>query len=518
MMLRSVFHFLAGVAVAACIAQPATAVAVTPHQDKTAVTRHQVTVGGGKVLKYTARAGLLPLYINDTGELMGNVFFVSYTADRSSAAAVTRPITFLWNGGPGSNSAQVHVMGFGPKRPATAATYPEYGPNTELPMVDNPETWLETSDLVFIDPPGTGFSRATSKEFRDILYTSRGDSEAVAEAIRVYLTRHDGWGQPLIIAGESYGSTRAMLVAEALEKRRTHLRGVILMSGGYDADQKVSPALNNALSISHFTAVAHYHMRLPADLQAVSIDKAVEQAADWARSVYAPALEKPDALSAAERAAVLTGLKRYTGIDSRYADAKTLALDSAAFHDRLLADQGLELGRYDGRIKLQARPPGTPWLPTGDPSLERMADLMNGTSRVFNDYVRRDLGFESDLLYRGPFGRAFHPEPLQVDPVSGLAPDWMTLMFKMQPDGGPATPLARAMRINPALRVWNIKGLYDGSCVALYEAIAETPADIRPRVSASCVPGGHMFYSDQDTRYRVLQEFKSFAAPPTIPR
>lgn len=509
--MRAVFRALACVAVAACVALPTVAAPVAPHEDRTVTTRHQVTLAGGKVLKYTARAGLLPLYVNDTGELMGNVFFIAYTADRAPGAA-PRPITFLWNGGPGSNSAQVHVIGFGPKRPATAATYPEYGPNTELPMADNQETWLEASDLVFIDPPGTGFSRATSKEFRDILYTSRGDAEAVAEAIRVYLTRHDGWGSPLILAGESYGATRAMLVAEALEKRRTRLRGVILLSGFYDADQKVSPALNQALSITQYTATAHYHKRLPADLQGLSSEAAVKQAEAWARNVYAPALAKGDAVSAEDRAAVLAGLQRFSGVDSKFADAKSLRLDSAVFHDQLLADKGFELGRYDGRITLKSRPAGAPWLPTGDPSLERMADLMNGTSRVFNDYIRKDLGFESDLLYRGPFGRAFHPEPLKVDPVSELAPDWMTLMFKMQPDDGPATPLARAMRINPALKVWNVKGLYDGSCATLDEAIAQTPADIRPRVSASCVLGGHMFYSDRDTRRQVAQEFKAFAA------
>jgi carboxypeptidase C (cathepsin A) len=499
---------LAGV-MASTSLQAAVAAPVAPHEDKTVTTRHQVTVAGGKVLKYTARAGLLPLYVNDTGELMGSVFFIAYSLP-TAPGAPPRPVTFLWNGGPGSNSAQLQFMGVGPKRPTTAATYPDYGPNTETPLIDNPDTWLETSDLVFIDPPGTGFSRATSMAFRDVLYSSRGDSEAVAEAIRVYLTRYDGWAQPLYIGGESYGTTRAMLVAEALEKRRTRLSGVVLMSGDYAVEQKVSPALNQALAITEFTAIAHYHKRLPADLQASSSADAGKQAEAWARSVYAPALERRDALTAEERTAVLAGLQRYTGIESKYVDAKSLRLESSVFFDRLLADQGLELGRYDGRTTLKSRPEGALWLPTGDPSLARMADLMNGTSRVYNGYIRHDLGFESDLAYSGPFGGAFHPEPLQIDPPSGVAADWMTRMFKMTKDDLPGTPLARAMRINPKLRVWNIRGLYDASCAVMDESVAQSPADIRPRVSTTCAVGGHMFYSDRDTRRLFKRQFDAF--------
>jgi carboxypeptidase C (cathepsin A) len=503
---------LAGVLAAAmAFASLATAAPIAPHEDKTVTTRHQMTVAGGKALTYTARAGLLPLYVDDTGELMGSLFFIAYSIP-TPAGAPSRPVTFLWNGGPGSNAAQLQFMGVGPKRPTTAATYPEYGPNTETPLIDNPDSWLTTSDLVFIDPPGTGFSRATSKAFRDVLYSSRGDAEAVAEAIRVYLTRYDGWNQPLYIGGESYGTTRAMLVAEALEKRRTRLSGVILMSGDYAVGQKMSPALSQALSITEFTAIAHYHKRLPADLQALSSADAEKQAQAWARAVYAPALERRDALTAEERADVLTGLQRYTGIDSQYVDAKSLRLESGVFFDRLLADQGLELGRYDGRITLKSRPEGAPWLPTGDPSLQRMADLMNGTSWVYNGYIRHELGFESDLAYRGPFGGAFHPEPLEVDPRSGVAADWMTRMFKMDRSEQPEPPLARAMRINPKLRVWNIRGMYDASCAAMDEAVAQSPADLRPRVSATCAVGGHMFYSDRETRRVFKRQFGAFVA------
>jgi carboxypeptidase C (cathepsin A) len=475
----------------------------------------------GKTLKYTAHTGLLPLYVNDTGERMASVFFIGYMADRAPNQP-KRPITFLWNGGPGANSAQVHVLGFGPKRPQTPDTYPEYGPNTESPIVDHPETWLEHSDLVFVDPVGTGFSRATSEANRATLFTGHGDAEAVAEMIRVYLTRFDLWDAPLFVGGESYGTTRAMLVAAALERRRTHIKGVLLISGSYDAGQGVPQNLTDALAITEFTATAHYHKRLPSDLQALSVEQVLERSSDWARNTYAPALARAAQLTSEERTKLLAELARYTGVDSSRANAETLRLTRDAFADGLLADQGLELGRYDGRISRKARPAGQPWMPFGtppDPSLSRTMDLLTGTSRVFNSYVRNVLGFESDLLYQGPFGGAFHPEPLAIDPRTGFAPDWMTARFKMNPEGqqqGEA-PLHRAMTLNPNLRVINFKGLYDGSCALLDEAVARTEPDLKARVNNVCVPGGHMFYTDRAARQIAKRAFADFVRRASAP-
>lgn len=486
---------------------------VEPHADTIITTKNSVRLEGGKTLRYTARTGLLPLYVNDTGERMASIFFIAYTVERGPGEP-KRPITFLWNGGPGANSAQVHVLGFGPKRPRTPDTYPEYGPNVESPIVDHPETWLEHSDLVFVDPVGTGFSRATSEAYRATLFTGHGDAEAVAEMIRVYLTRFNLWDAPLFIGGESYGTTRAMLVSAALERRRTHLNGVLLISGSYDAGQEVPQSLKDALAITEFTATAHYHERLSPDLQALPLEQALARSEEWARNTYAPALARAAELSAEERAKVLAELKLYTGVDGARADAETLRLTRDAFADALLANQGLELGRYDGRMFRRARPAGQPWMPFGnspDPSLSRTMDLLTGTSRVFNDYVREVLGFQSDLLYQGPFGGAFHPESLAIDPVTGFAPDWMTARFKMD-DGAKASepPLHRAMTLNPKLRVLNFKGLYDGSCALLDEAVARTEPELRTRVSNVCVPGGHMFYTDRAARQMAKRAFDEF--------
>lgn len=491
--------------------------------DSIVVTQHQVTVGG-RVIRYTARAGLLPLRENDTGKLMARMFFVSYTADRAPGEPA-RPLTFLWNGGPGANSGQVHVVGFGPKRIRTADTYPTWGPDRETVLVDHDLTWLDTSDLVFVDPIGTGFSRATSMEYRDILYTTRGDIEAVAEFIRLYRTRFNAWDSPLFIGGESYGTTRAMGVAEVLEARRTRIAGVMLISGSFNMGQSLPPSLNQALSVPMYAAAAHYHKRLPADLQRLSEDDVVRQATEWVRSEYAPALARRDSLTAAQRSALLAQLRRYTGVDSRFVNERSLLLSKDAFADQLLADRGLELGRYDFRMTTRARRADVQWLPLADPSLIPMMDLMQGTSVAFNSYIRDTLKYRNDLLYRGPFGGAFHPRPLALNPI-GIASDWMTLMWNRasapaaagapgaQAAAAPSQspPLRRAMELNPNVLVWNSRGKYDTACAALDAAVGSLEPRFRSRIRSTCYTGGHMFYSDRQARADMKKDFVAFVA------
>jgi carboxypeptidase C (cathepsin A) len=489
--------------------------AVTP-PDQMVVTHGQVSVAG-KPLRYTVRTGLMPLYDNDTGALMARMFIMAYTVDRAPGQP-PRPLTFVWNGGPGSSSSQVHLVGFGPKGFKTPPTYPQWkGPPKDL--ADRPETWLAVSDLVFVDPIGTGYSRATTPAYRDVLYSQHGDGEAVAEMIRLYRTRYDAFDQPLFLAGESYGTTRAMEVAGDLARRRTPVAGVMLISGFYDVGQSVPRTLNQALEISMFTAAAWYHKRLPADLQAKTQEAAVAEAVAWARKTYAPALERRDALSADERAALLAGLHRYTGLDPKYADAKTLLIDKATFSDRLLEDRDEELGRYDARMVVARRNLGAQsWLPTHDPSLAPMLDLMEGTSVPLIRYIRDTLGYHSDLLYRGPFGEAFHPQPMVMN-TGGLGDDWMTLMWDKVPrpaktEGPPppkeAPPLRQAMDAQPHLLVFNVRGMYDGDCAGLDEAVARSDASLRPRIRNRCYAAGHMVYTDDAVRLQLSRDFAQF--------
>jgi carboxypeptidase C (cathepsin A) len=420
----------------------------------------------------------------------------------------------------------VHLVGFGPKGFKVPATYPQWnGAPTQI--VDRPETWLAYSDLVFVDPPGTGYSRATTDAYRDILYSQHGDGEAVAEAIRLYRTRYDAFDQPLILAGESYGTTRAMEVAGDLARRRTPVAGVMLISGFFDVGQSVPRGLNQALELSMFTAAAWYHKRLPPDLQAKSQQGAIDEAVAWARKTYAPALEMRDALSAEERASVMAGLERYTALDPKYVDAKTLTIDKATFTDHLLDDRDEVLGRYDARMALpKASLGGQSWLPTHDASLAPMLDIMEGTSVPMVRYIRNTLGYHSDLLYRGPFGEAFHPQQMVIN-GGGLGDDWMTMMWDKAPPPKPAPgppqpkeapPLRRAMDAQPRLLVFNVRGLYDGDCAGLDEAVARSDASLRPRIRNRCYAAGHMVYTDDATRLQLSHDFGQFVHDATAAR
>lgn len=510
---------------------------VTP-PDEFVETHDQVKTAAG-TLEYTARAGLLPLYENDTGELMARLFVVAYVVEPRRGEP-PRPLTFLWNGGPGSSSSQVHLMGFGPRGFETPATYPEWIDNPPRRIADRASTWLTVSDLVFVDPVGTGYSRATSTESRDLLYSTRGDIEAVAEAIRLYRTRFDAWDQPVFLAGESYGTTRAMGVAEALERRRAGIAGVILISGFFEAGQEVAPELQQALFIPMYAAAAYYHHRLPPDLQGLSQADAMAAAEAWARSEYAPALARAEELSEEERDAIRAGVERYTGVAAEYVSAESLTLEGTTFTDRLLDDQELELGHYDYRMTFPRRDLSRGWSPTEDPSLKPMLDLMQGTSVPLIRYLRNTLGYHSDLLYRGPFGGAFHPQPLQdvtrgaFGSFSGIYSDWMSVMWNRgalantaeddesgeSPENAPPErpPLEKAMLRNPDFLVWNITGLYDMPCAAVDEAVAETAEALRARIRNNCYPGGHMLYTEPAVRRQLQVDFARFVTDATADR
>lgn len=519
-------------AVLALVAATTGAARAAATSDTLSVTRHEIVLGEN-TLRYTATAGLLPIRNDDTGEPVARMFFVAYALDRA-AGEPPRPLTFLWNGGPGANSSQVHLLGFGPRRPRTGDVFPDNPSISEMELLPNEETWLVHSDLVFVDPIGTGYSRATKSEYIPILYTSRGDIEAVAEFIRVYRTRFDAWDAPLFLAGESYGTTRAMGVAEALERRRQHVAGVVLISGSFDVGDRVPRALSAALQVPTYTAAAHFHEKLPDDLQQAGLDAALREAEAWAREEYAPALERRERLSPSERRELVEGLARYTGLDPDVIDTATITVSKPVFADRLLQDRGQELGRYDLRMAQPARDlESVEWSPMTDASLVPLLDLMQGNSPLLIRYLRRELRFEADALYRGPFGEAFHPTPL------GYRADWMALLWNnavlgvagapvepappeeraAQPggrSGAPAQPtraqppLRRAMEINPRLRVLNVKGMYDGSCPLLEHTVSLAEPALRRRIRNECYAGGHQLYTDLVPRQELQRHFGEF--------
>lgn len=482
-------------------------------EPKPVVSQHQVTVDG-KVLKYTARAGHIPIRENETGEVHGNMFFVSYTLDQSSTSA-RRPVTFLWNGGPGSSSSLVHLLGFGPRRVRTGTT-----------PVDNEGTWLDFSDLVFVDPIGTGYSRPTKAEYGPEFYQTQGDAESVAEFIRVYRNRFEAWDSPVFLAGESYGVTRAAGVAAVLERRGISVAGVVLIGLALPLGQ-MSADLRTALMLPTYTAAAHANRRLPAEMQR-DLQSALEQSRVWATTEYAAALSKAGTLTDSERDAVIAQAARLTGVDPSAFDRKTLAIGMEKFSQQLLSDQRKVVGRYDSRLVGPVDPSQQQYDPTKDPSLK---DIIDDVAVV--RYLRNELKFESDLQYQGPFGGGYPP-------ATSPRGDWMSVRWNRGPADGrsagpsqpaasgatgggqrggntpqdrpPDQPLALAMKANPRLEVIVACGYYDLVCsFAGNEYIASLlEPEQKPRVTAKSYAGGHAIYTDTAAQLAMKRDVAAF--------
>ena len=400
-------------------------------EDRIVTTTHQVTIDG-RPLRYTAQAGHLPIRDNDTGEVHGRMFFIAYTTPRR-AGEPQRPLTFLWNGGPGSSSSLVHLLGFGPRR---------IGPANR--PIDNQGTWLDFSDLVFVDPIGTGYSRPVKAEYGPEFYQTRGDAESVAEFIRVYRNRFDANDTPIVLAGESYGVTRAAAVADILERRGTRISGAVLIGlalplGSTTAEQRTAHYLPT------YTATAFAHGKLGADLQA-DLQSTLRQAEAWATTRYEGALARRDALSDAERGEIAADLARFTGFDATLIDRQTLAIPMPQFSEQLLRAENRIVGRYDSRLTAPFDPQQVKiYDPRVDPSL---ANIIDDVAVV--RYLRQELGFESDLPYQGPFGGGYPP-------ATAFRGDWMSVRWNRGPtdasapgQGAAAEPISHsAARCRP---------------------------------------------------------------------
>ena len=329
---------------------PATTVAeVAESVDETpVVTHHKITVGG-KTLEYTATVAQMPIK-NSRGETEAHIFYMAYTLDGVPIRS-KRPVTFAFNGGPGSASIWVHMGAMGPRSPKLMD-------NGDMPpppfkLVDNEFTWLDQTDLVFIDPVGTGYSRAKTPEIARQLNGVRGDLQSVGEFIRMYITRNERWLSPLFIAGESYGTFRAAGLAGTLIEKGIAVNGIVLISTVLDfgmLEEDLSNGLPYALHLPTCTADAWYHKKLPTDLQQKDLKTVLKEVEHWAMTDYVSMLNKGSDLTAAERKSTIDKLARYTGLEPRYIDDCDLRVESGRFTRQLLHDQKLMIGGYDGRL------------------------------------------------------------------------------------------------------------------------------------------------------------------------
>ena len=444
------------------------------------VTHHQITMNG-KVLKYTATTGRLPIERGD-GKIEAEMFFVAYTLDGEDAGK--RPLTFAFNGGPGSASIWLHMGALGPRR---VVLEPDgFMPPAPYRIEDNQSTLLDKSDLVLVDAIGTGFSRAADAELSKKFWGVKGDIEAFSEFIRLYITRYERWSSPLFLLGESYGTTRAAGVAGYLADHGISFNGITLLSTVLNFETLEDTKTNDQpyiFLLPSFTTIAGYHHKLPADL-AQDMNKARRESEQFASGEYAQALAKGDALTAEERQKIVDELARLTGLSKDVVDQANLRIDVAKFTHYLLIDRKLRVGRLDGRFT-GPDPGGLLDTPFYDPTAPA---IQPPYTSVFNNYVRTELGYKTDMPYY-----VFAQE-------AGFGKWEWGSAIKGFPDT--ASALREAIVKNPYLKVLVMEGYYD--LATPYYAANYTfdhldlSGKYRGNISFATYEAGHMVYLPTD--------------------
>ena len=459
-------------------------------------TRHEVEVRG-RTLAYTASAGFITLR-DPVDRPRGRLFHVAYRLD-APMDGTPRPVTFVWNGGPGSSSALLHLSAIGPRRKATAE---DIGDDPSTPdFVDNESTWLDATDLVFVDPVGTGYSRPVSEGDSELFWSIDGDIHSVAEFVRLYLSRSGRLGAPVFLVGESYGTVRAAGMVEVLRDRGVDVRGVVMVSAVLNqlaTSGLPGNVLPYVLRLPTYTASAFAHGKLPPELQA-DFEETMRRAEAWALEEYAGALLQGSALRGEERDRAVEELARLTGLPASYVDDRALRVGEFEFARELLSEEGRQLGRYDTRITGPLRPSTGPYDPTSDPSLEAMGG--GGASTV--DYFRDELRFYDDRVYAGPFGGLWPP-------ATTFRGDWMATRWDFgRTPWDRSEALARAMRADPGLRVLILSGYYDLATPYFATDFTVGQMDLdggaRERLRVERFRGGHSMYEDIESRLRFRE-------------
>jgi carboxypeptidase C (cathepsin A) len=465
--------------------------------DKTAepivsVTKHSGTFGGINVA-YIATAR--ETFLKDTdGTPKAAIFSTSYVKDGKDPS---RPVTFLFNGGPGSGSLWLHMGAFGPKRVAIPSDARDDGA-PPYPIVANPDSLLDVTDIVFIDPVGTGFSRALGKTDPKTYWGVTADAKSIAEFIRLWLSENDRWNSPKYLGGESYGTTRSAAVANELEGtfNDVALNGILLISTILDFGLQAEVPGNEMPYVIHvpsMAAAAWYHKKVtdrPADLPAF-----VAEARAFATGPYLTALAKGNALAGEERATIRRQLARFTGLSEQYLDNADLRVLPGRFYKELLRDRKLTIGRLDARYT------GTDYdnageEPDNDPSFY---GIDAGYTAAMNAYARGELGYKTDRQY------------VTIGGVSGW--DW-----KLGGRGrdsevymSVAPYIGRALRENSGLRVFVGQGWYDFATpfFGAEYSLSRTgiPAN---RVVFKYYDSGHMMYVRDEDRRKLSADIRAF--------
>jgi carboxypeptidase C (cathepsin A) len=460
---------------------------------KPVFTTNTVTIAGQRV-KYVAETGMLPILKSD-GTTRASVFYIAYTRlDKADASA--RPVMFCFNGGPGSSSVWLHLGALGPRR--VKMNDDGTMPPPPFGLVDNEYSILGASDLVFIDPVATGFSRVAKDEKPDDFFGDSADLDSVGEFIRLWTTRHERWLSPKFLCGESYGVFRAAGLADQLRTRYgMYLNGLIFVSGVLDFGTIWGQTGNDlpfTLYLPAYTAAAQFHKKLPPDLQA-DLTNALAESREFAKGEYAAALQQGDSLSGDERKKITIELVRLTGLKPQVIEDNNLRVDEGVFRKQLLHDEGLILGAYDARITGRDDDPASA-MPDFDPS---DTAVRGPFSAAINSYVRSELKFEDDLPYEILAG---------VQPWNyGVRNNYANASDK----------LAATMNENPYMKILVLGGRCDLVCPidTMRHALDHMALDpiYRTNITYAEFDAGHMMYINLPDLQKMQNDLENFLKP-----
>jgi len=464
---------------------------VDPQGVQVVKTNHSIQIGG-KTISYSAITGYMHMKA-DTGKVLAKIFFTYYQKEGEDVAK--RPVTFTFNGGPGSASLWLHMGGVGPKR----VVLKDDGTATAAPFtyVPNEFSWLDKTDLVFIDPVSTGFSRAVNGEQAKNYHGFEEDISSVGDFVRTFLGRYERWASPKFLAGESYGTTRAAGLSKYLQDRhRIYINGVILISAvlnfgtnNYD----IGNDLPRALYIPSYTAAAWYHKKLAPALQARPVAEVLKESEAWAIGEYASALLKGGWMSAKEKEGIAEKMAYWTGLSKELCLQANLRVDENRFYKALRRADGLSVGRLDARFTGRNLDDAGEYVDF-DPSF---TNIDGPFTAVINDYLERELKFKDEKGYN-VFGDVY---PWNYNNVQNK---YLNV----------AESLRDAMAKNPYLKVYLGCGYYDFATpyfTAVYdiEHMFLRPEQ-RSRVNIHYYESGHMYYIHKPSLIQFKKDIDSF--------
>jgi carboxypeptidase C (cathepsin A) len=465
-----------------------------PKMDEPPIVTHHSVRAGGKQLAYTVTTGFLPLKNAISGDIEARIFYMAYTLDNTPAG---RPLMFSFNGGPGSASVWLHLGALGPRR--IKMLDDGMLPPPPYEMEDNQATWLAETDLVFIDPVGTGYSRAAKAELAGKFFGLNGDIESVGEFIRLYLGRSERWMSPLFLVGESYGTTRASGLSNWLFDHGIALNGIVLVSTVMNF-QTLRFADNNDLPLvlimPSYATTAWYHKKLSPQMQAKSVAELAKEAEDFAMNEYMPAMMRIDHLTAAEHTSLLDKFSMFTGLGKEFIERNNFRVELGEFNKELLRDQRRTTGRLDSRfLGIDRDAAGD--NPDTDPSINAIRPPYTA---AFNSYVRGELGYKSDVEYYILGG--------------GITGAW-----NFGENNGYADTSIRmkdAMAKNPYMRIMLAQGYYDMATpffAAEYTVSAmNLDPTLRRNISFEYYEAGHMMYIDVRQLKKLHDDAAAFIA------